>query len=244
VFAVVFAESSYEPDAVSPQGAMGLMQLMPETARQYGATDPLDPAQNVEAGVRFLRELLDRFERNVELAVAAYNAGAYAVVRAGYRIPDNPETRTFVPRVMGYYRDYRSFARPARAPAHRLLQAASPRYGLPLLLAAIPLAGAPDKDPPRPRHDDPKAGIVPGRRARRWRFARILGSGAASSIPPVPERRRAQRGGDTRRPSASSLPGYSTTSSPSDSPSSTSTSRAPRNPASTARRRARPPSTR
>jgi len=107
VQAMILAESSYNPHAVSAAGAVGLMQLMPETARRYGASDPLDPEKNVHAGVRYLKELLVRFDGNMELAVAAYNAGAGAVERAGMRVPNNPETEAFVPRVIAYYHRFR-----------------------------------------------------------------------------------------------------------------------------------------
>jgi len=108
VHAVIFAESSYDPDAISPAGATGLMQLMPATAAQYGVRDLLDPAQNVSGGVRHLRDLLARFDGNVELALAAYNAGAGAVIRAGNRIPPRPETVAYVPKVIDYYRHFQS----------------------------------------------------------------------------------------------------------------------------------------
>jgi soluble lytic murein transglycosylase-like protein len=103
VHAVIWAESSYDAKAVSPSGAEGLMQLMPATAKHYGVRDSFDPAQNINGGVKHLRELLDRFEGDTELAVAAYNAGAYAVIRAGNRIPPYPETAKYVPKVIAYY---------------------------------------------------------------------------------------------------------------------------------------------
>jgi soluble lytic murein transglycosylase-like protein len=108
VHAVIFAESSYDPDAISPAGATGLMQLMPATAEQYGVRDLFDPAQNVSGGVRLLRDLLDRFDGNLELALAAYNAGAGAVIRAGHRVPPRPETVAYVPKVIDYYRHFRT----------------------------------------------------------------------------------------------------------------------------------------
>lgn len=108
VHAVIFAESSYDPRAVSPAGATGLMQLMPATAQQYGVRDLFDPAQNVTGGVRFLRDLLARFDGNVELALAAYNAGANAVIRAGNRVPPYPATAAYVPKVIDYYRLFRA----------------------------------------------------------------------------------------------------------------------------------------
>lgn len=108
VHAVIFAESSYDPRALSPAGAAGLMQLMPATARRYGVRDLFDPAQNVSGGVRLLRDLLAQFDGNVELALAAYNAGASAVIRAGNRVPPLPETVAYVPRVIDYYRHFQT----------------------------------------------------------------------------------------------------------------------------------------
>ncbi|HUJ86093.1 MAG TPA: lytic transglycosylase domain-containing protein [Burkholderiales bacterium] len=104
VHAVVRAESGYDPNAVSPKGAAGLMQLMPETARRYGVADRFDPASNLDAGVRYLRHLLRRFGGNLSLALAAYNAGEEQVLRAGGRIPDYRETAEYVRRVRLYYR--------------------------------------------------------------------------------------------------------------------------------------------
>jgi soluble lytic murein transglycosylase-like protein len=103
VHAVVRAESGYDPKAVSRKGAVGLMQLMPETARRYGVTDPFDPATNLDAGVRYLRHLLRIFGGNLSLALAAYNAGEEPVLRAG-GIPDYRETAEYVRRVRLYYR--------------------------------------------------------------------------------------------------------------------------------------------
>lgn len=100
VRAVIRAESAFDPAARSPKGAMGLMQLMPATARRYGVHDPLDPRANVDAGVRHLRTLVDRF-RNLPLALAAYNAGEEAVVRAG-GIPPWAETRAYIARVLTF----------------------------------------------------------------------------------------------------------------------------------------------
>jgi soluble lytic murein transglycosylase-like protein len=104
VHAVVRAESGYDPKAVSPKGAAGLMQLMPETARRYGVADRFDPATNLEGGVRYLRHLLGMFGGNVALALAAYNAGEESVLRAGGRVPDYRETTAYVRRVRLYYR--------------------------------------------------------------------------------------------------------------------------------------------
>ena len=97
VHAVVAVESNYQPAARSPKGAMGLMQLMPATARQYGVVDAYEPEANLEAGIRHLRSLLERFD--VPLALAAYNAGEAAILR--YRgIPPFPETQSYVRRVL------------------------------------------------------------------------------------------------------------------------------------------------
>jgi soluble lytic murein transglycosylase-like protein len=96
VRAVIQVESGYQPGARSPKGAMGLMQLMPATARQYAVQDPYEPRANIEAGVKHLRALLDRFD--LATALAAYNAGEEAVRRFG-GIPPYPETRSYVERV-------------------------------------------------------------------------------------------------------------------------------------------------
>jgi len=96
--AVAMVESGFDPSAVSPKGAMGLMQLMPATAAQYNVQDPLDPYESLRAGSRHLRVLLDGFDGNVTLALAAYNAGAGAVRRHG-GVPDYRETRDYVRKV-------------------------------------------------------------------------------------------------------------------------------------------------
>ncbi len=110
IHAVISAESGYNPFARSRKGAAGLMQLMPETARRYGVKNRLDPAQNISGGARYLRDLIRMFNNDLQLAVAAYNAGENAVVRAGNRIPPFQETMTYVPRVMTYYRKYRAIS--------------------------------------------------------------------------------------------------------------------------------------
>jgi len=97
VRAVIHAESAFNPMARSVKGAMGLMQLMPETARRYAVADPYEPRSNIEAGIKHLKSLLDRFE--LPLALAAYNAGEGAVLRFG-GIPPFPETQTYVRRVL------------------------------------------------------------------------------------------------------------------------------------------------
>jgi soluble lytic murein transglycosylase-like protein len=108
IHAVISAESGYNPFARSRKGAAGLMQLMPEVAKRYGVKNRLDPAQNINGGARYLRDLIRMFNNDLQLAVAAYNAGENAVVRFGNRIPPYRETMAYVPRVMSYYRKYRT----------------------------------------------------------------------------------------------------------------------------------------
>ena len=103
VLAVVLEESGGNPEAVSPRGAVGLMQLMPATAREVGVEDIFDPAQNLRGGTRYLAQMIKRHDGNLPLALAAYNAGPGAVQRAGNRIPDFPETRQYVNRVLDRY---------------------------------------------------------------------------------------------------------------------------------------------
>lgn len=107
VRAVIQVESAFDSTAVSPKGAMGLMQLMPATAAEYGVTDPFEPGQNIAAGAAYLRRLLDRYDGRIELALAAYNAGPAAVERYG-DVPPYRETRSYVKKVTG--------AAPAAAP--------------------------------------------------------------------------------------------------------------------------------
>jgi soluble lytic murein transglycosylase-like protein len=108
VHAVITAESGYNAGALSKAGARGLMQLMPDTARRYGVRNIMDPTENIFGGVKYLRDLIAMFNGNLELAVAAYNAGENAVVRHGNRIPPYTETVAYVPKVLGFYRKFQT----------------------------------------------------------------------------------------------------------------------------------------
>jgi soluble lytic murein transglycosylase-like protein len=110
VHAVITAESGYNQNALSKAGAMGLMQLMPGTARRYGVQNIMDPQENINGGVRYLRDLLAMFSGNLELAVAAYNAGENAVIRHGHRVPPYAETVNYVPKVLGFYKKFQTRA--------------------------------------------------------------------------------------------------------------------------------------
>ncbi len=110
IHAVISVESGYNPAARSSAGAVGLMQLMPGTARRYGVKDRLDPAQNIRGGARYLRDLKVLFHDNLQLVLAAYNAGEDAVMKYGQRIPPYRETAAYVPKVLGYYKKFRAVA--------------------------------------------------------------------------------------------------------------------------------------
>jgi soluble lytic murein transglycosylase-like protein len=101
--AVIVVESGFNSRAVSKRGAVGLMQLMPATASRFGVSNPFDPRENVHAGARYLKFLIDRFGHDVRLALAAYNAGEDAVDRNGGQIPPFTETMAYVPRVLKIY---------------------------------------------------------------------------------------------------------------------------------------------
>lgn len=103
LYAVMAAESSFNPAALSPKGAAGLMQLMPDTARRYGVQDRHDPAQSIRGAAQYLRDLLRLFKSDLRLTLAAYNAGENAVIRHGNRIPPYRETLRYVPKVLLLY---------------------------------------------------------------------------------------------------------------------------------------------
>lgn len=103
VHAVIQTESAYNSSAISSAGAVGLMQLMPDTARRFGVYDRNDPDQNVDGGTRYLKHLIGLFGPNLDLAVAAYNAGENAVIRYNNSIPPYPETQNYVKQVLALY---------------------------------------------------------------------------------------------------------------------------------------------
>ncbi len=98
--AIVLVESGYDPRALSRKGAQGLMQLMPSTAHRYGVDDSYDPQQNLRGGAQYLKDLLQLFEFDIKLALAAYNAGENAVIKYGKQIPPYPETENYVRKVL------------------------------------------------------------------------------------------------------------------------------------------------
>jgi soluble lytic murein transglycosylase-like protein len=109
--AMIAAESGFDPYAVSPKGAVGLMQLMPETARRYGVRNLYDPAENIQGGAKYLRDLMRKFNNDLSLTLAAYNAGEDAIIQYGNRIPPYRETLQYVPRVLTLYREYQRSVR-------------------------------------------------------------------------------------------------------------------------------------
>jgi len=106
VKAIIHAESHFNPYATSNKGAQGLMQLMPETARDFSVQDVFNPADNIRGGVKYLKTLLKKFNGNVKLSLAAYNAGPHVVNRYG-KIPPYRETKRYIKKVMTYYQMYR-----------------------------------------------------------------------------------------------------------------------------------------
>jgi soluble lytic murein transglycosylase-like protein len=124
VHAVISVESGYNATALSPKGAIGLMQVMPETALRYGVRNAArSPAINLRVGTRYLSDLMQIFDNRLDLVLAAYNAGENTVVRYGMRIPPYPETQQYVPNVLARYRLWReplpvAAADVAPAPTH------------------------------------------------------------------------------------------------------------------------------
>lgn len=104
VKAVIKTESNFDPNAVSPKNAQGIMQLIPGTADDYGVSDPFDAKDNMEGGVQYLKDLLEYFDGDMSLSLAAYNAGKGAVIKHGFTIPPYPETTDYIAKVLGYYK--------------------------------------------------------------------------------------------------------------------------------------------
>jgi soluble lytic murein transglycosylase-like protein len=109
--AVIAVESGYNTRIISKKGAVGLMQLMPDTAKRFKVNNSFDPAQNIRAGAQYLSKLLAQFDNNTQLALAAYNAGESNVRKYGGHIPPFAETIAYVPKVMGLYEGYRQALR-------------------------------------------------------------------------------------------------------------------------------------
>jgi soluble lytic murein transglycosylase-like protein len=103
IYCVMNQESNFRATAISGKGAQGLMQLMPDTAARYGVTNPYDPAQNIKAGTRYLKDLLTMFDGKIELVLAAYNAGEGTVMKYGNRVPPYQETKYYVRNITARY---------------------------------------------------------------------------------------------------------------------------------------------
>lgn len=114
VEAIITVESGFNSKARSVKGAMGLMQLMPETARRYNVANPYDPQENIEGGTRYLSELLQLFNNDLPLTIAAYNAGENAVLKYGKAIPPYQETQAYVPKVLRQYDRLKRFTEASR----------------------------------------------------------------------------------------------------------------------------------
>jgi soluble lytic murein transglycosylase-like protein len=105
--AVITAESAYDPNAISRAGAVGMMQLMPTTAKRFGVQNRRNPSDNINGGTRYLVELLQMFNNDLTLALAAYNSGENTVKEYGYKVPPYKETRNYIRKVIEYYTEYK-----------------------------------------------------------------------------------------------------------------------------------------
>lgn len=140
VHAVIAIESGYNPAARSVKGAIGLMQVMPATAARYGVANPaISPQENLRAGTRYLRYLMELFDNRIELVLAAYNAGEFAVLRHGYRIPPYRETQNYVPAVLARYHELRAQEPPPVAASVPIVS------GIQYMPGTTPEPGAVDK---------------------------------------------------------------------------------------------------
>ncbi len=136
LYSIMHQESTFKLRALSPKGARGLMQLMPQTALRFGVSSIFDPHQNIEGGARYMRFLLDQFDGDVNLALAGYNAGEGAVIKYGYRIPPYAETQEYVRRISHRYALIRdpSAARNANILTREQLAAAQQKESKPLTI--------------------------------------------------------------------------------------------------------------
>ena len=114
VKAIIKAESNFDYLAVSRKGAQGLMQLMPQTAREMNVLDPFNPQDNINGGTKYFRKMLELFDGNLKLALAAYNAGPTRVIRLGNRVPRFPETLRYIKRVMSHYNSFKEQSSPSK----------------------------------------------------------------------------------------------------------------------------------
>jgi soluble lytic murein transglycosylase-like protein len=112
VKAVIKVESNFSSTAVSQKGAVGIMQLMPETAQDYSVNDPFNPTENINGGTKYLKDLMEMFNGNLRLALAAYNAGQNAVIKYGFKIPPYSETIDYVERVLTHYGNLKGSNKP------------------------------------------------------------------------------------------------------------------------------------
>ncbi|APD11150.1 hypothetical protein UC34_25170 [Pandoraea vervacti] len=169
--AIIDTESGYDPQAVSERGAIGLMQILPRTGQRFGVRRLEDPAENLRAGASYLRWLLSRFDGDVSLALAAYNAGEGAVLRYGRRVPPFPETRNYVRKVLAGYTRLRgageSGAVTTSAPASDMPPATAVSAKPEGRASARQTSGATQIDGPERTDDDV---------ARTWRLLQGLGT--------------------------------------------------------------------
>lgn len=190
VAAVIAVESEFNPRAVSRRGARGLMQLMPGTAAMLGVRDPFDPRQNIDGGARYLKDLIERFDDDLPLALAAYNAGAPAVVAHG-GVPPYPETREFVRRVLSRLGaagdavasapEVRVASASVRTRVAMLHRPAKREAGAPV---AVPAALAVSMNPREPLAVTADAPREPVERGARGRWATVLEALASAEAPP------------------------------------------------------------
>ncbi|MDN4572315.1 peptidoglycan N-acetylmuramoylhydrolase [Pandoraea cepalis] len=168
--AIIDTESGYDPQAVSVRGAIGLMQVMPRTGERFGVRRLEDPAENVRAGASYIRWLLARFDGDLTLALAAYNAGEGAVLRYGRQIPPFPETQNYVRKVMAGYARLRD-ASPVPAVPSRSLPPMQPAA---VLVDTKPETKAPATTTPARERGDMSSDEAA--RERAWRLLRGVGA--------------------------------------------------------------------